>query len=303
MESFDDDAEFDTGLCLNIDGDILIYPICCVHNELEGNLAKQKIGRSIHARVTEMMLEAGCSKFRMFLTGKHNFRDQLVDDYKANRKDIERPIYLAWAKGMCMEELGAEFVKGLEADDLLGIHQTDNTVLWSLDKDLRQVPGKHLNSATRRVVVVSEFGDLYMEGKKVRFNGGIGLFFQMLVGDTADYIVGCGKREQTKVKTGKNAGRMVFRRKGLGPVAGYNLLKDCKDLEEARVIVGCEYFKRFRSDWQEVLETQANLLFMVREVEGSKIRRWTYDSREEWFDLLKGEIDHEYPRERRAAPG
>jgi 5'-3' exonuclease len=43
-----------------------------------------------------------------------------------------------------MQEQNAELAPiGLEADDALGINQTKDTVICSLDKDLLQIPGQH----------------------------------------------------------------------------------------------------------------------------------------------------------------
>ena len=153
------------------------------------------------------MLAAGCNKYIMFVTTKFNFRDQLVDDYKANRKDVERPVNLAWAKKWSTENLNTLNHKGLEADDLLGIYMDDDTVLWSLDKDLRQIPGQHLDDDTMKVKEVTYEGELEDRGKKVYFTGMVGFYYQCLVGDSTDNIVGCGKRVPATYKSGAKAGQ------------------------------------------------------------------------------------------------
>ena len=58
-----------------------------------------------------------------------------------------------------------------------------------------------------------------------------------------------------------------------------------------------EYKKVFGQGWEKDIETQANLLFMVREMMTDDIfKRWTYDGRDEYFDLKSGVIlnDEEY---------
>ena len=49
------------------------------------------------------MTAAGCDTYIMFVTTNFNFRDDLVDDYKANRADVEKPVNLAWAKQWSVE--------------------------------------------------------------------------------------------------------------------------------------------------------------------------------------------------------
>lgn len=80
-------------------------------------------------------------------THKVNFRDSIVDDYKASRKGKRRPSHL----NPCKEHIAKnyrEFTEsGLEADDLLGIRayecSADNIkhVIVSNDKDLKTIPG------------------------------------------------------------------------------------------------------------------------------------------------------------------
>jgi len=291
---------------LIVDGDIVIYQPCCIFNE-DDDADRNQIIKYINKKIEKLMASADCDKYIMFVTTKFNFRDDLVTDYKANRADVERPVNLAWAKRWCMEHLNNHYHKKLEADDLLGIHMTDETVLWSLDKDLRQIPGYHLDDATQEVVVVTEEGVLRVDkitskttGKtkeKVYFDGTIGFYYQLLVGDSTDHIVGCGIRENAVYKSGAKAGETYLRRKGVGAKAAIGLLSTAAIYKGSRTtlqaaldaVVG-EYKRVFGDAWQENLETQANLLFMVRELDGEVIKRWTYDGRDEYFDLIKGVI-------------
>tara|TARA_R110000850_G_scaffold12281_2_gene41510 strand:+ start:5 stop:940 length:936 start_codon:yes stop_codon:yes gene_type:complete len=285
---------------LNIDGDIVIYRPCCIHNE-DDDQSRRLITKDISSMIDKLMLAAGCNTYIMFVTTKFNFRDQLVDDYKAKRLEVVRPINLTYAKRWAVENLNTHFHKGLEADDLLGIHMTDDTVLWSLDKDLRQVPGKHLDDATMKVIDITKSGSLKKEviykdcGIRIKktkhhFTGLIGLYFQMLTGDTTDWIVGCGVRETGTFKSGPNKGKERIVRKGVGPGQAFDLLYGSKLTGDALKVVINEYKKIHSNAWQQELETQANLLFMVREQKGEIIKRWTYDGRPEYFDLIKGVI-------------
>lgn len=300
---------------LLIDGDIVIYQPCCIFNE-DDDQSRRMIAKNISTKVDRMMADAGCDRYMFFVTTKANFRDQLVDDYKANRDDSDRPVNLAWAKHWAVKNLTAFWHKGLEADDLLGIHSKKNTVIWSLDKDLRQIAGEHLDyqpdpknpkKDIAKVITVTNDGILWLKKwvtesgnkrQKVVFNGTIGLYFQMLIGDSTDYILGCAERKSVIPKSGPNKGiPSAIKRVGVGEMAAYKLLysaimyKGSKTMLEAGLdCVKAEYFKIWGKDWQEHLETQANLLFMVRQQRGEIFRRWTVDNRKEYFHLTEGRI-------------
>jgi len=287
---------------LLIDGDIIVYQPCCVFNE-DLDIDRNQIKKVINNKIEKLMDLAGCDKYIMFVTTKTNFRDDLVDDYKLHRDLVDRPVNLAWAKRWSVNNLNTHYVPKLEADDLIGIYQKHDTIIWSLDKDLRQIPGMHLDDITGLLKEVSVEGLLRKKTKGIHFEGTIGLYYQMLVGDNTDYIVGCGKRVETTYKSGAKKGQKYIRRVGVGPMAAYKLLiqskldsvrLDIDPLDAALEVVINEYKKLHGKSWQVHLETQANLLFMVREQNGNTIKRWTCDGRDEYFDLTKGVIIHGY---------
>ena len=296
---------------LLIDGDIVIYQPCCIFNE-DDDQSRRMIAKTINNKVDKMMADAGCDRYMFFVTTKENFRDQLTDDYKANRADTERPVNLAWAKHWAVKSLKAFWQKGLEADDLLGIYQKKDTVIWSLDKDLRQIAGAHLEyygekDKESRVINITKEGHLHLkkwvtesgnDRKKIVFSGDIGLYFQMLIGDTTDNILGCAIREARAPKSGPNKGVLgKVKRYGIGEMAAYKLVytaimyKGSRTASEAVLeMVKAEYFKVYKKNWQFHLELQANLLFMVRLKRGDIFRRWTVDGRKEYFHLIEGRI-------------
>jgi len=309
-DEFNDNEVFATGTTLNIDGDILIYKPCCVHNE-DTDIDRAAIVKGINEYIKLLMLKSDCSEYKVFLTPKTNFRNFIVDDYKANRKDVVRPVNLVWAKEWATTHLKAIVIAGLEADDLLCIYQTDDTVLWSPDKDLRQVPGMHLDDNSKLVTHVDEVGVLKALDKgKVYFSGTVGLYYQMLVGDTADYIIGCGRRVPKVYKSGKKKGQKYVAREGVGPKDAMRILtaavmKDPKNpLPHCRKAVHTQYFREFGILAKEKMEAQANLLFMVQKLDlgTNRIQRWTLDDRVEYMDLHTGEI-HEEPDNQQADTG
>lgn len=288
---------------LLIDGDILIYKNCCVFDE-DDDQSRRLISKYIDQKIDTLMQSANCNMYIMFITTDSNFRDDLVDDYKLNRDKKPRPVNLTWAKRWSVVNTNTHYTEKLEADDLLGTHQTEDTVIWSTDKDLRQIPGQHLDDATQKIVTITEDGCIrklikYKNAKKVTkyyFDGLLGLYFQMLTGDSVDYIVGCGKREMVLIASGKNKGTRKLKRVGVGPLKAYELLIKADNIKEAKLVIARQYFLEHGNSWKQHLETQANLLFMVRWHEDDIIKRWTFDDRDEYFDLGKGVIlnDDEY---------
>lgn len=103
-------------------------------------------------RVDELMRrilhETGALEYKCFLTGKDNFRKTIYPEYKANRKDRPKPIWLQACRDHLVKYWNAQTINGREADDELGIEQTAHgldSIICSIDKDLLQIPGYHYN--------------------------------------------------------------------------------------------------------------------------------------------------------------
>ncbi len=131
------------------------------------------------------------SHFRVALTDpKENWRKGVYENYKGNRKDSVRPLLLTVLKDYLTSKYGAFFWPGLEADDVLGILNTEpqayegRRILVGKDKDFLTVPGDY-----------HKLGD-YVGSKPVvktvtpweaqRFH-----LFQTLTGDAVDGYPGC----------------------------------------------------------------------------------------------------------------
>jgi hypothetical protein len=122
-----------------------------------------------------------------FLTGKENFRKDADPEYKANRKDKEKPRYFNEVREHLFKEYDAKQVEGLEADDLIGIRagelrkEEEDYIIISGDKDLDQIPGLHYNSRHKKFYeVTADEGERY-------------IWQQMLTGDRADNVKGIDK--------------------------------------------------------------------------------------------------------------
>ena len=104
------------------------------------------------ARADSMMhqifQETGIFDFEFYLGGEGNWRKEIYPEYKANRKDIPRPVWLEDVREFLVTTWKAEVVNDKEVDDVCGIRLTEEgsqAICVSLDKDLLTVPGVHYN--------------------------------------------------------------------------------------------------------------------------------------------------------------
>lgn len=128
---------------------------------------------------------AGAKDVLVMLTGKANFRKSVYPLYKSNRANTARPVALTQVHEAIRNNFKTAQVEGLEADDLLGMmltapKATGRTICVSTDKDLRTVPGLHLNPAKDKQPV------FVMEADANRW-----WMTQALIGDTCDGYPGC----------------------------------------------------------------------------------------------------------------
>lgn len=125
---------------------------------------------------------AGTEDVIFTFSDKENWRKLFVDsEYKNHRVGDRKPL----AYWSMIDEINAKYdvvtIPQLEADDVLGVLQTGgkhgDTIIWSLDKDLKQIPGKHI--VDDEVITITE-------EEADRFH-----LFQTLTGDPADGYKGC----------------------------------------------------------------------------------------------------------------
>lgn len=202
-----------------------------------------------------------------------NFREEkaIQKGYKANRK-AEKPNHfynvLAHLMGNYPYEVNED---GLEADDLICITQykswqDGNTIICSRDKDLRQCPGWHYSweinkQASVGPLFIEPLGFLEKKISKAKtpvttlFGGGHKFFYaQMLMGDSTDNIPGVG---------------------GYGPVFAYNLLWDAETERQCYELTAEVYLKNYGDEWKVRMKEQADLLYMIRELnEDGSAKLW-----------------------------
>lgn len=198
-----------------------------------------------------------------------NFRIALAQqkEYKGGRK-AEKPYHfynlLYYALGTFDVRVNEQ---GLEADDYICMTQygrlaQKDTIICSRDKDLRQCPGFHFSWEMGQQASVGpmwvdplghlenkDAGKVDSKGKpkpfKIFGTGHKFFYAQMLMGDTVDNIGGIKKK---------------------GPAFAYNLLKDAASERECYELVSEVYRKEYEGEWKTKMMEQANLLWMVREL-------------------------------------
>lgn len=136
----------------------------------------------------QILEKTGATAFHAYLTGEDNFRKQIYPEYKANRTQ-PKPVHLEACRHYAIKEMNAEAEYGLEADDLLGINQTEDTIICSLDKDLLQIPGKHFQWAINGNGWSKD--DTFIEQQEADAN--YHFYKQCLMGDPSDNIKGIPK--------------------------------------------------------------------------------------------------------------
>lgn len=186
--------------------------------------------------------EAGCDAYEAYLspTNKSNFRFTLYPDYKANRKNVIKPVHFEALRRYAVKTLGAEVVDGMEADDMLAIRAFelgfDKVVIVSVDKDMRQIPTFHYDWRKKGPIV------------KVTPIGAWRTFYtHVLMGDSVDNIKGCPK---------------------VGPVKAKTILKDCTDEAEMLEATRQAFIKAYDGDEDmgtEEFKLNARLVMLLNE--------------------------------------
>jgi len=144
--------------------------------------------------VARIVLHTGIKKLVICAGSKENFRKQILPSYKHHRVETRKPMLLVFAKEY-LETLGeVKRIPNTETDDVIGILATSESKyddhIWSEDKDLLTIPGKHIDKNTFEIVTVTEHEANYK------------WMMQTLTGDTTDGYKGCpGSGQKDAEKT------------------------------------------------------------------------------------------------------
>ncbi len=274
-----------------IDGDLVVYSICSAA-EYGNDIAYvrlEEILSAIDSKIMFLKNRTESKKARVFFSGSRNFRFDIMPEYKAHRRDKERPYYLEAARKYVEAKWDAESMEGLEADDLMCIHQKQDgtTIIATIDKDMLQCKGWHYRWETQHkgeaFIEVDNVGKLECtindkNVKKISGYGPLFLCWQLLTGDSTDNVMGCGKKVTKIRKSGKDAGQAYEAREGIGAVEAYDLLAHCKSYAEGMNVVRNEYFKMFGDEWEENLLKQGRCLYMTTRITDGKLQLWHHNT-------------------------
>lgn len=240
---------------LLVDGDGLAY-YCAGNDDTDIGTARFNLAAKIRSAATLI----GADRVLVLLTTSgshkgHRYAIARVKPYQGQRTNSKRPKN--W-QGLRDYMEGDEFPFDVdstivaEADDLFGWYSylyPDDVVILTQDKDMRMIPGLHLDWVTNRQHIVKPNEDSVFNDKQY----GIKWFWlQMLHGDTADNIPGLPKY----VVDGKA--------KPVGEVTAGKILAGKDNLGYA---VATVYQSYYGERWLVEMLEQACLLWMRRNPE------------------------------------
>ena len=300
------------GRVAHIDGDFLAYQVSA-----HPDITMEHCENNSVAGAERLRKRAGAESMVLHLTARHSNKGgrrlaAIQADYQATRKS-EKPRYLEATRQFLRDSLGGKYWTDREADDGMGEAaweawrkgHPELHVTISKDKDLRMLPGQHMEWDTGRLIRLTDtFGFIGLDNSKTSTKlVGYGTKFfwaQLLMGDTADNIKGLPKvwgkvlaqvqptkayltareREANGNATAKQLQLLddqPKKSKPCGPVLTHLLLNRCKTYLQARRLVTALYrmhgencgFKHWRTKqpvpWQDVFYSEAFMLWMMRE--------------------------------------
>jgi 5'-3' exonuclease len=180
--------------------------------------------------------------YRVFLSPSENFRHKIAvtQPYKANRPPA--PHHKDEARAYLLKAHKAEVGKNIEADDLLGLHQTTETCIASVDKDLYMIPGRHYDIVKQEKLLMDPL------------SADDWFFTQLITGDRTDNIRGL---------------------QGYGPAAARRLL-DSFSGDRKGLVQEIEelYVDQYGPDGKAVMIEHAQLVYILRPGDSKGREAW-----------------------------
>lgn len=201
-----------------IDADILVYQAASsVEREYDWGdgvwtvHADENLGiKKFDEKVEQIMDTAGADIAYLALSDALNFRRDVLPTYKSNRKDTRKPLLWGRLRDYAHEEYSVFQRPKLEGDDILGILATakglieGDKFIVTLDKDLKQIPGKHFRMKTPDDGIIE-----VSPGEADHF-----FYLQALMGDATDGYSGCPgigiKKAEAILKKAEEAGEPLW---------------------------------------------------------------------------------------------
>jgi DNA polymerase-1 len=183
-------------------------------------------------RVCQAMIALEHTSYKLYISGKGNFRKDIYPEYKANRTTADRPVHEKEIREYLKKYWNASEVDGEEVDDRVSWEQcTSNypTCIVAIDKDLLNTPGLNYNYDTQVLKDISPE------------EGTLNFARQLLTGDSTDNIPGL---------------------KGIGPKTANKLLPSL--LPNWQDLVLEKYKEQFGDEAEEKMVLYGRLLWMRR---------------------------------------
>ena len=239
------------GRTLHVDGDIIAY--------WAGGNDETPVGISRMTalnKIAQMQEYSGAERVVVHLTAESSTKGDryiiaTVKPYQGHRKSGRKPKNWEYLRRWMESYEGPAFRVKIwatrEADDgmaLMAYHADGNDVTATKDKDMRMLPGWHLDWDTLAMVHVPvDTYDLVHDGKQY----GIKWFWlQMLQGDTADNIPGLP----------------MYQGKPVGPKTAEAMLHLAETRADAQAWVEVAYHDLYGGGWADALVEQALLLWL-----------------------------------------
>jgi hypothetical protein len=180
------------GRTLLADGDGLAY-YCAGNDNTSSGVAR----RNLETKIEAAMKASGCDKVVILATSAashkgHRYAISRLKPYQGKRSHSRRPKNWQFMRELIERDPRAVVTDTLEADDLFHINSVrlghENVAILTEDKDMRIVPGIHVNWETHAVVRVEP--DTWAFDVDDKTFGRKWFWLQMCEGDGVDNVMG-----------------------------------------------------------------------------------------------------------------
>lgn len=163
-----------------IDADSLLY-FSSYTSESDQIFSETKLSEKIYDILNIIENTYTVDRYFIFVKGQNNFRYKIFPAYKSKRPK-KHPIIDTLSKYL-VDSFNAVQSHNAESDDYVYSYSQHpqflgKSIICSVDKDLRQIPGIHYDYQKNRFIIISEEEGMY------------NLAIQMIMGDAADGIPG-----------------------------------------------------------------------------------------------------------------
>jgi hypothetical protein len=256
-------------LTLHVDGDYLAY-FCSGNDECEPGRARANVLNKLEAGRAIV----GASKIVVHLTmsGSHKgyrYYIATVKPYQGQRSGSRRPKNWEFLRNYLETYQGDAFSvklwKDREADDGMAfvahncveLYKQPVAAIYTADKDMRMLPGLHVDWNTYQVVEVPKGAyDIKRSPDGLQY-GYRWFWLQMLQGDSADAIPGLP----------------LYLGKKVGEVTAGKALAQAENHIEAFNVVTRMYAENYGEEWQDRFAEQAALLWLRTDA-GASVRNF-----------------------------